>query len=160
MTAPAAAPSSAPAPVAPPAPRASPHPPADGHAFAAMLDSLPSAASKASASTNEQQHGPSDEAQQDQPRRGHAASHPLLNDGALLMSLPFALRAASLTGENPTPPDQCAFAAHGCDAGAGRQGQRDIHRRERKGGELSGGSLANARFISPPPPSALRLKPI
>jgi len=103
MTAPAAAPLSAPAPIAPPAPRASPHPPADRFAFAAMLDSLPSATAKASASTNEQQHSPSDETQQDQPRHGHAASHSPLSDGALLASLPFALRAASMMGENPAP---------------------------------------------------------
>jgi trimeric autotransporter adhesin len=102
MTAPAAAASSAPAPVAPPAPRASPHPATDAHAFAAMLDSLPAATAKASASTNEQQHDPSNEAQRDQPRHGHAASHSPLSDGALLMSLPFALRA-SMTGENPAP---------------------------------------------------------
>jgi Flagellar hook-length control protein FliK len=106
MTAPAAAPSSGPAPVAPPAPRAPPHLATDAHAFAAMLDSLPSTTAKASASTNEKQHDPSDEPQQDQSRRGHAG-HSLMSDGALLMSLPFALRAASMPGENP---------AHAADA--------------------------------------------
>jgi len=127
MTAPAAAPSSAP--IAPPAPRASPHPPADRFAFAAMLDSLPSATAKASASTNEQQHNPFDETQQDQSQHGHAASHSLMTDGALLMSLPFGLRAA-MTGQNPAPateglsPPAAATQAPGVKGDAASPGAR------------------------------------
>ncbi len=59
MTAPAAAPASAP--IAPAAPRAAPQPPADRFAFAAVLDSLPGAPAKASASTPEEQPRPSNE---------------------------------------------------------------------------------------------------
>ena len=103
MTAPAAAPSSAPAPIAPPAPRASAQSPANANAFAALLDSLPTAGTKAGESTPKQQSDASDKMQQDQPRRGHSASHSLMSEGALLMSLPFALRAAATAGENEAP---------------------------------------------------------
>jgi hypothetical protein len=110
MTAPAAAPSSAPAPVAPPAPRVSSQPAVDAHAFAAMLDSLPSAAAKAGEQATKQQHDPADEPQQDQAQHRHGASHSLMGDGALLMSLPLALRAAAMTGENQAPATNASQA--------------------------------------------------
>jgi hypothetical protein len=97
MTAPAAAPTSGP--IAPAAPRAAPQPPADRFAFAAVLDSLPSEAIKADASTAEGQARPSNEPRQEESPRGEAPLHLLLNDGALLASLPFALRAASMMDE-------------------------------------------------------------
>ncbi len=99
MTAPAAAPTSGP--IAPAAPRAAPQPPADRFAFAAVLDSLPGEAIKAGASTAEGQAGPSNEPRQEESPRGQPARHSPLNDGALLVSLPFALRAASMMGERP-----------------------------------------------------------
>jgi Flagellar hook-length control protein FliK len=99
MTAPAAAPTSGP--IAPAAPRAAPQPPADRFAFAAVLDSLPGEAIKAGASTAEGQARPSNEPQQDESPRGQPARHSLLNEGALLASLPFALRGASMMGERP-----------------------------------------------------------
>ena len=99
MTAPAAAPTSGP--IAPAAPRAAPQPPADRFAFAAVLDSLPGEAIKAGASTAEGQARPSNEPRQEESPRGQPARHSLLNDGALLASLPFALRAASMMDEQP-----------------------------------------------------------
>jgi Flagellar hook-length control protein FliK len=97
MTAPAAAPTSGP--IAPAAPRAAPQPPADRFAFAAVLDSLPSEAIKAGASTADGQARPSNEPQREESPHGEAARHALLNDSALLASLPFALRAASMMDE-------------------------------------------------------------
>src|SRR4029077_19781180 len=71
MTAPAAAPAAAP--IAPAAPRAAPQPPADRFAFAAVLDSLPRAPAKASASTPEQQPRASNESLQEETSRGQTA---------------------------------------------------------------------------------------
>jgi hypothetical protein len=99
MTAPAAAPTSGP--VAPPAPRAAPQPPADRFAFAAMLDSLPGAPTKAGASAGEDQAPPSNESTQDESSRGQTARHSRLNDSALFASLPFALRVGSMMDERP-----------------------------------------------------------
>ena len=119
MTAPTAAPSSAPAPVAPPAPRVSSQPAADAHAFAAMLDSLPSAAAKASEQAAKQRHDLADEPQQDQAQHRHAANHSLRSDGALLMSLPFALRAAPMTGENQAPATNATASPMAATQGPG-----------------------------------------
>jgi hypothetical protein len=99
MTAPAAAPASGP--IAPAAPRPAPYAPADPFAFGAVLDSLPGAPAKATASAAEEQPGPSNETPQDGSSRGQTGRHSLLNDGALLAALPFALRAASMTNERP-----------------------------------------------------------
>src|SRR5260221_9535779 len=103
MTAPAAAPTSGP--VAPAAPRAAPQPPADRFAFAAMLDSLPSAPAKASASAGEKQAPPSSESPQDESSRGQASHHSALNDSALFASLPFALRVGAMMNERPQAGD-------------------------------------------------------
>ena len=101
MTAPAAAPASAP--IAPAAPRAAPQPPADRFAFAEVLDSLPRAPAKASASTPEQQLRASNESLQEETSHGQTAHNSALNDGALLGSLPFVLRAGSMMDERPQP---------------------------------------------------------
>ena len=93
MTAPAAAPASGP--VAPPVQRASAQPPTDRFAFAAVLDALPAAASKAGASTAEGQPHVAKESREDGSSSRQSARHSLLSDGALLASLPFALSAAS-----------------------------------------------------------------
>ena len=103
MTAPAAAPTSGP--VAPAAPRAVPQPPADRFAFAAMLNSLPGAHAKAGASAGEQQAPPSNKSPQEESSRGQTAHHLLRNDSALLASLPFALRAASMMDDRPQAAD-------------------------------------------------------
>jgi Flagellar hook-length control protein FliK len=103
MTAPAAAPASAP--IAPAAPRAAPQPPADRFAFAAMLDSLPSAPAKATASGGEEQAPPSNESPQDESSRGRASHHSALNDSALFTSLPFALRVGSMMDERAQAAD-------------------------------------------------------
>jgi hypothetical protein len=103
MTAPAAAPTSGP--VAPAAPRAAPPPPADRFAFAAMLDSLPGATTKAGASAGEEQAPASNESTQEESSRGQASHHSLLNDSALFASLPFALRAGSMMDERPQAAD-------------------------------------------------------
>jgi hypothetical protein len=103
MTAPAAAPASGP--IAPAPPRAPPQPQADRFAFAAVLDSLPSAQTRAGASAVEEQPRSSKEPGQEEPTRGQSARHSALNDSALLASLPFALRAASTMGEGPGAAD-------------------------------------------------------
>ena len=103
MTVPAAAPASGP--IAPAAPRAAPQPPADRFAFAAVLDSLPSAPAKAGGPAAEEQLPSSNELPQDKASRGQTAHHWSLNDSALLASLPFALRAASMMDERPQAAD-------------------------------------------------------
>jgi hypothetical protein len=103
MTAPAAAPTSGP--VAPAAPRAAAQPPADRFAFAAMLDSLPGAPTKAGAAAGEKQAPPSNESPQEESSRGQASHHSLLSDSALFASLPFALRVASMMDERPQAGD-------------------------------------------------------
>jgi hypothetical protein len=103
MTAPAAAAASGP--IGPVTPRAAPQPPADRFAFAAVLDSLPSTPGKPGASTAEEQAHPSNRSAQDASSRGQNARHSPLNDSALLASLPFALRAASMGDERPQAPD-------------------------------------------------------
>ena len=103
MTAPAAAPASGP--IAPAAPRAPPQPQADRFAFAAVLDSLPGAQTRAGASTAEEQPHSSKEPGQEESTRGQPARHSLLNDSALLASLPFALRASSMGGQGPQAAD-------------------------------------------------------
>ncbi len=99
MTAPAAAATSGP--IAPAVPRPAPQAAADPFAFGAVLDSLPGASAKADASTTEEGQRPSNETPQEDSSRGQTARHSLLNDSALLAALPFALRAASMMGENP-----------------------------------------------------------
>jgi hypothetical protein len=93
MTAPAAAPASGP--VAPPVQRASPQPPTDRFAFAAVLDALPAAASKAGASTGEDQPHVAKGTHEDGSASRQSARHSLRSDGGLLAALPFALSAAS-----------------------------------------------------------------
>ena len=93
MTALAAAPASGP--IAPAAPRALPQPQADRFAFAAVLDSLPGAQTRAGASTAEVQPHSSKEPGQEESTRGQPARHLPLNDSSLLASLPFAPRASS-----------------------------------------------------------------
>jgi Flagellar hook-length control protein FliK len=103
MTVPAAAPASAP--IAPTAPRAPPQPTSDRRAFATVLDSLPGAPAKASASTPEEQPHPSNESLQEESSRGQTAHHSGLNDSALFASLPFALRVGSMRDERPQATD-------------------------------------------------------
>jgi hypothetical protein len=113
MTAPAAAPTSGP--VAPAAPRATPQPPTDRYAFAAMLDSLPGAPTKAGASTAEEPAHTSNEAPQDESSHGQASHHSALNDSTLVASLPFALRVGAMMDEraqaadNPPSPSSPAM---------------------------------------------------
>ena len=73
MTAPAAGPASGP--VAPPVQRASAQPPADRFAFAAVLDALPTAASKAGASTGEDQPHVAKESREDGSSSRQSARH-------------------------------------------------------------------------------------
>jgi hypothetical protein len=103
MTAPAAVPASGPIAFAPP--RAPPQPQAGRFAFAAVLDSFPSAQTRAGASTADEQPVSSKEPGQEESTRGQPARHSLLNDSALLTSLPFALRASSMGGEGPQAAD-------------------------------------------------------
>jgi Flagellar hook-length control protein FliK len=103
MTAPAAAPASAP--IAPAAPRAAPQPPADRFAFAAVLDSLRPAPAKASGSTPEEQPRASNESPQEETSRGQTAHNSALNDGALLGSLPFVFRVGPMMEERPRAAD-------------------------------------------------------
>jgi hypothetical protein len=103
MTAPAAAPASGP--IAPAAPRAPPQPQADRFAFAAVLDSLPRAQTRAGASTTEGQPHSSNELGQEESTRGQPTRHSPLNDSSLLASLPFALRASSMGGQGPQAAD-------------------------------------------------------
>ncbi len=119
MTAPAAAPSSEP--IAPPAPRASPQPPADRFAFAAVLDSIPGAATKAGASAAEGQPYPSEEPRQEEAAPGQPTRHSLLNDGALLASLPFALRAASAMDEGSQAADHASSLAPAATKASGAE---------------------------------------
>jgi hypothetical protein len=70
-----------------------------------VLDSLPNAPAKADASTAKEQPGPSNEAPQEGSSRGQTAHHSLLNDSALLASLPFALRPASMMDERRQAAD-------------------------------------------------------
>jgi hypothetical protein len=100
--APAAA--AAQAPTAPAPSRVASQPPADRFGFAAVLDSLPGAPGKADASTAEDQALTSNESLQGRSR-GQTARHSLLNDSAVLASLPFALRAAAMTDERPQAAD-------------------------------------------------------
>jgi Flagellar hook-length control protein FliK len=103
MTAPAAAATSGP--IAPAVPRPAPQSAADPFAFGAMLDSLPNASAKADAPAAEEQPGPSNETPQEESARGQTGRHSLLNDSALLASLPFALRAASTMNERAQAAD-------------------------------------------------------
>ena len=119
MTAPAAAPASGP--IAPPAPRASPQPPADRFAFAAVLDSIPGAATKAGASAAEEQPHPSEEPRQEESAPEQSTSHSLLNDGALLASLPFALRAASAMDEGSQAADHASSLAPAATKASGAE---------------------------------------
>ena len=119
MTAPAAAPASGP--IAPPAPRASPQPPADRFAFAAVLDSIPGAATKTGASAAEGQPHPSEEPRQEESAHGQSTRHSLLNDGALLASLPFALRAASAMDEGSQAADHASSLAPAATKASGAE---------------------------------------
>jgi hypothetical protein len=123
MTAPAAAPTSGPA--APAAPRAAPQPPADRFAFAAMLDSLPGAPTKAGASAGEEPAPPSNESTQDETSRRQASHYSALNDSALFASLPFALRVGSMmdgrlqaAGNSPSPTSPPMKGPKSEDSGA------------------------------------------
>ena len=131
MTAPAAAPASAP--VAPPPPRAAPQPPADAHAFAAVLDALPGGAMKASASTAAEEPHPSGEKRLDQPP-GQRPGHSPPGDGLLLASLPLAVQAASRIDGSPACRGPCAFAWPPGGETAGIRDRRRIRRRKRKDG--------------------------
>ena len=104
MTAPTAAASAAP-PTAPTPNRAASLPSADPFAFAAVLDTLPSAPAKTGAPTAEEQAHRSHEPPQQDSSRGRTAHHSLLNDSALMASLPFALRAAAMMNELPQAAD-------------------------------------------------------
>jgi len=119
MTAPAAAPASGP--IAPPAPRASPQPPADRFAFAAVLDSIPGAATKAGASAAEGPPHPSEEPRQEESAPEQSTRHSLLNDGALLASLPFALRAASAMDEGSQAADHASSLAPAATKASGAE---------------------------------------
>ena len=119
MTAPAAAPSSAP--IAPPARRASPQPPADRFAFAAVLDSIPGAATKAGASAAEGPPHPSEEPRQEESAPEQSTRHSLLNDCALLASLPFALRAASAMDEGSQAADHASSLAPAATKASGAE---------------------------------------
>ena len=134
MTAPAAAPASGP--IAPAAPRAAPQPPADRFAFAAMLDSLPGAQAKAGASTAEEQpHSFERTSDRKSLRADRPARHSLLNDSALLASLPFALRASSMMGERPQAADNSPSPDLAGDERAEIRGQRRIPCRWGQGGD-------------------------
>jgi Flagellar hook-length control protein FliK len=117
MTAPAAPPASGP--IAAAAPRAPLQPPADRLAFAAVLDSLPGAATKAGPSAAEEQPHPSDEPRQEDSPLGQPAGYSPLSDGALLASLPFALRAASTMDEGPETADNARSLASAAMNGPG-----------------------------------------
>jgi Flagellar hook-length control protein FliK len=108
MTAPAAAPI---APAALAAPRVAPQPLADRFAFASVLDSLPSAGAKAGAPVADEQPHSSKEPGQDESQRGQSARHSLMSDGALLASLPFALRAAPMMDKAPGAADHASSPA-------------------------------------------------
>ena len=131
MTAPAAAATSGP--IAPAVPRPAPQAAADPFAFGAVLDSLPGASAKADASTTEEGQRPSNESPQEESSRGQTARHSLLNDSALLAALPFALRAASMMGENPQAADNSPSSTSPCDERSEIRGQRRIPCRRREG---------------------------
>ncbi len=99
MTAPTAAPVSG-AIVAFPM-RAAPHAAVDGSAFAATLDSLPGAATKATSSAAEKGAQTSNEPKPGQSRSGQSDGHPMLGDGAFLSSLPFALSPVMTASQGP-----------------------------------------------------------
>jgi hypothetical protein len=133
MTAPAAAPTSGP--VAPAAPRAAAQPPADRFAFAAMLDSLPGAPTKAGAAAGEKQAPPSNESPQEESSRGQASHHSLLSDSALFASLPFALRVASMMDERPQAGDSSPSLTSPADEGPETRGRQRAACRRRQGGD-------------------------
>ena len=108
-------------PIAPPAPRASPQPPADRFAFAAVLDSIPGAATKAGASAAEGPPHPSEEPRQEESAPEQSTRHSLLNDGALLASLPFALRAASAMDEGSQAADHASSLAPAATKASGAE---------------------------------------
>ncbi len=129
MTAPAAAPASGP--VAPPVQRASAQAPADAHAFAAVLDALPAAASKAGASTGE-----------DQP---HVAKESR-DDGSSSATVrpSFAVERRRASGLPAIRPQRrlrngCGFASRGpgvlarpgCGQSVRSRGRRRVRRRQR-----------------------------
>ena len=124
MTAPAAAAASAP--IAPPAPRASAQAPADAHAFAALLDALPATASKAGASTAEDQPHVSKESSGDGSPSRQSARHSLLSDGALLAALPFALSAASAMDAGSQAAGQASSPAPGAKASGAEAGGASV----------------------------------
>jgi hypothetical protein len=118
MTAPAAAPASGP--IAPPGPRVAPQPLADRFAFASVLDALPSAGVKVGAPVADEPHS-SKEPGQDESQRGQSARHSLVNDGALLASLPFALRAGSVMDKAPRAADKAPSLAPAATKGPGSE---------------------------------------
>jgi hypothetical protein len=95
----------APAPIAPLPAHAASQRSADHFAFSTVLDALPGAPAKTSASTAEEQAHRSHESLQDQSSRGQTAHPSLSNDSALMTSLPFALRAAAMMNELPQTED-------------------------------------------------------
>jgi Flagellar hook-length control protein FliK len=104
VTAPAAP--SAAGPVVLPALRAAPQPTTDRFAFAALLDSLPGAATKADPSASEEGSRTSSDARPGQPPSGRPDGHPMLDDSAFLSGLPFALSSALATDQpNAAPVD-------------------------------------------------------
>jgi Flagellar hook-length control protein FliK len=130
--APAVAPG--PAPVAPPPARAASHASADHLAFATVLDSLPSAAAKAAAPATEEQARPSNESTRQESSREQTAHRPLPNDSALFASLPFALRAASMTEERPQAADNSPSVASATVTGP---------KSEDSGGSIAAGAKAS-----------------
>jgi hypothetical protein len=130
--APAVAPG--PAPVAPPPARAASHASADHLAFATVLDSLPSAAAKAAAPATEEQARPSNESTRQESSREQTAHRPLPNDSALFASLPFALRAASMTEERPQAADNSPSVAPATVTGPKSEGS---------GGSIAAGAKAS-----------------
>jgi hypothetical protein len=131
--APAAAPP--PGPVAPPPARAASQPSADRFAFAAVLDSLPSGPAKAGDPATERQPRAPNESQREKSSGEQTAHHSPLNDSALLASLPFALRVASMMDERPQ-------AAHNSPSLA-------LAATKAAGSEASGASIAaNAKGTS------------
>ena len=129
MTAPAAAPASGP--VAPPVQRASAQPPTDRFAFAAVLDALPAAASKAGASTGEDQPHVAKESREDGSSSRQSARHSLLSDGGA-SGLP-ALRPQRRLrdGRGFASRGPGVLARPGCGQSVGSRGQRRVCRGER-----------------------------
>ena len=135
MTAPAAAPVSGA--IVAPTPRAAPQVATDRFAFAAMLDSLPGAAAKTASSAAEEGSQTSNEPKQGQSPSGQSDGHPMLGDGALLSSLPFALAAS----QAPAAAADASLLAQASTEGARTRDRRRVHRRDREPGGAGPGQI-------------------